>query len=191
MIIAGESKRNSMFQIFISRINWRQIVIHFIGFCFFIFSFKTLFYLYDIKWIEEFRISNGKLGDKFLTENQATDITYFLMLQSFSGIIGILLALITSVIISVKRKWFLINSLLTFILILIFYRFVLAGWDFLRPFFWRLGQVANNVTFEFLINGLALLIIALLFFFLKQSNHFIEKWKAESSSVPVLPGRIS
>jgi hypothetical protein len=170
-------------QHFIAKLNWRQILMHSIAFWFFIHAFQTLSYLYDTKLIDIVRQSNGQFNDQALGGNkiEASHLTYFVLWTSISGFVGLLVAFIISLTISIKRHWFWVNSLLAVLLMYSLYRFELLGWAYLKQFFWYLGQKFNNSTGEFLLNGVILLIIALFIFFLKQTNQFIEAKKLASA----------
>ena len=167
------------FQNFISRLNWRQVLIHFVAFWFFIYAFQTLSHLYDIKLIDTVRQSNQHDTIKNLSDRGTTtsDLTYFLFWTGISGFIGLLVAFIISLTLSIKRRWFWVNSLITFIVIYALYRFNLLGWAYLKTIFWYPGQTFSNTTVEFLINGLILLLVGLLIFFLKRPNQFIASKK--------------
>ena len=166
-------------QNFISRLNWRQILVHFVAFWFFIHAFQTLSYLYDTKLIDSVRHSNGKIRDTTFVDSgiEAPDLSYFLFWTSVSGFIGLVVAFIISLTISIRRHWFWVNALLPFIATYFLYRFQLLGWNYLKQFFWYIGQKFSNSTLEFLFNGIILLIIGLLVFFLNRSNQFIENNK--------------
>jgi hypothetical protein len=166
-------------QNFIARLNWRQIVIHFVASWFFIHAFQTLSYLYDTRLIDIVRQSNGQLTSQAFVDNkiEAADLTYFVLWTSVSGFVGMIAAFIISLTISIKRHWFWVNALLAFVLTYILYRFDLLGWTYLKQFFWYLGQRFNNSTIEFLFNGIILLTIGVMLFFLKRPNQFIENKK--------------
>lgn len=164
---------------FIAKLNWRQILIHFVAFWFFIHAFQTLSYLYNTNLVDTVRNSNGQDTIKTITNNgtTASDLVYFQLWTSVSGFIGLLVAFILSLIISIKRHWFWVNSLIAFIVTYIFYRYDILGWTYLKKIFWFVGQKFNNTTIEFLFNGIVLLTIGLLIFLLKRPNQFIEKNK--------------
>ena len=149
---------------------------HFVAFWFFIHAFQTFSYLYFTKLIDIFRQSNGHFTTQTLIDNkiESSDMTYFLLWSSLSGFIGLFVAFIISLIISIKRHWFWVNSLLTFVLTYILFRFDILGWIYFKRFFWYLGQRFSNMTIEFLFNGILLLIIGILIFFLRRTNKFIE-----------------
>lgn len=152
---------------------------HFIAFWFFIHAFQTLSYLYDTKLVDTVRQSNGQLNSQILVDNkiEASDLTYFVLWTSVSGFLGLLVAFIISLTISIKRHWFWVNALLAFILTYILYRFNLLGWTYLKQIFLYVGQKFNNSAIEFLFNGIILLIIGFLIFFLRRPNRFIENNK--------------
>jgi hypothetical protein len=167
------------FHNFLEKINWRQIIVHFVACWFFIHAFQTLSFLYDTKLVDTIRQSNGQLTSEAFVEKKfdASDLTYFWLWTSVSGFVGLLVAFIISLIISFKRNWLWANTLLAFILAFILYHFHLLGWGYLRQFFWYFGQRFNNSTIEFLLNGSILLTIGTLIFFLRGPNLFIENKK--------------
>jgi hypothetical protein len=164
---------------FKSKLNWRQILIHFVASWFFIHAFHTLSYLYDTKVIDVVRQSNGKADYDFLIDSgvEASDLTYFLVWTSISEFIGLVVAFLISLAISIRRRLFWVNALLAFIIASLLYRWNLLGWTYLKQFYWYLGQTFNSSTVEYLFYGIALLTIGLLIFFLKRSNEFIENGK--------------
>lgn len=164
-------------QKFISRLNWRQIAIHFIASCFLVYAFKILAYLYDTKFVDHIRHSN--LGQKIqgidLDYYSSADFVNFIRIPFYSAMFGLLIAFLISLIISIKQKWFWFNSLITFLLTYFLYRFDYLGWDYFKKIFLSLGQLFNNTFIEFLLNGTLLLTIGLLLFFLKPLMQFIDK----------------
>lgn len=170
------------FQNFISRLNWRQVLLHFVAFWFFIHAFQTLSYLYDTALIDTVRNSKGQVTEQMLAESglNAADLTYFVFWTGISGFIGLLLAFIISLTISIRRGWFWANALTTFILTYLFYRYNLLGWTFLKRIFWYFGLQFNNATVEFIFNGTVLIAIGLLIFFLRRPIQFIENKRLET-----------
>ena len=160
---------------FIARSNWRQVVIHFIATWFFMYSFQTLAILHDTNLVEVFRQSGKDNLTKALNENKITtsDLTYFTVWTSFANTIGLLVAFGISLTISIKRKWFWFNTFFVFVLVYILSWFDLLGWTFLKKIFLTPGEIFRNTTLEFLTNGLILLTLGLLTFFLAKTNKFI------------------
>ena len=160
---------------FIARLNWRQVVIHFIATWFFMYSFQTLAVLYDTNLVDIFRQTGKGNLTKAFNENKisASDLTYFTIWTSFSNTIGLLVGFGISLTISIKRKWFWFNSFLVFVLLYLLSWFNLLGWTYLKKIFITPGEVFDNTTLEFLTNGLLLLTLGLLTFFLAKTNKFI------------------
>ena len=163
---------------FIARLNWRQIVIHFAACVFFIFAFTTLSYLYDTKIVDIARLGNSGL-DEAVKNNKLTapDLTYFVLWTSISGTIGLLVAFLISLFISIKRRWFWVNSLIV-LLVIYFLRWLTDfGWSYLRKYFWAPGHLFSNTATEFIINGTLLIGIGLFLFFANWTNQFINQKK--------------
>ncbi len=160
---------------FISRLNWRQILIHFVAAWFFMFAFQTLATLHDIKLVDIFRQSDENNIRNSLEINGTTvsDLLYFNMWNGIGKTVGLLIAFIISLIISIRKKWFWFNSFIVLILLYILSWFELLGWTYLKRIFLKPGYFFENTTFEFLVNGAILLSLGLLTFFLSQTNKFI------------------
>ena len=160
-----------------SKINWRQILIHAVAAWFFMAAFQTLSYLYDVNLVNILRQSNFETGTDILKKHgiSTEEFTAFLLFTNFSALAGLLVAFIISLIISSRQHWYWMNSLLAFIVTYILFRFDLLGWEYLRKIFWYPGQLFKSTTSEFLINGIILLSIGLLVFFLPRSKWFISK----------------
>jgi hypothetical protein len=160
------------------KLNWRQIVLHFIAFCFFYYSFRTFSFLYDTKIIDTFRQSNQDINEALRDQTTTTtELAYFTLWTGIAGTIGILFAFIISLIISIKRKWLWLNSVIILIATFLLARLDLLGWDYLKKFLWFPGHFIPNTIIEFIVNGTILLIVGVLIFFLKAINQFIEEQK--------------
>lgn len=156
-------------QKFITRLNWRQIVVHFIATWFFMYSFQTFAILQDTNLINIFRQS-GKLNNI-----SGSDISYFLLWTTLSCEIGLLVAVAISLTISIKRKWFWFNSFLVLIIVHILARFDRLGWTYMKIIFLKPGEFFENTKMEFFVDGIILLALGLLTFFLPFTNRFIAK----------------
>ena len=161
---------------FISKLNWRQVVIHAIVFWFFMYAFYTLSHLYNTKYIEIIRYSTEQDAIKTFTDNgtMVDAMIFFSIWTSIAGFVGLLIAFFISLAVSIKRHWFWVNSLIAFIIMYLLYRLNVLGWEYMKGLFWFIGKMFNNVILEFLINGIILLIVGLLFFFSKKPGKFIE-----------------
>jgi hypothetical protein len=120
-----------------------------------------------LKGYKEFMESGVKSigGSRFVA-----DMNWF----ETSGYVGLLVAFIISLSISVKSKWFWLNSLIVFLLSYVLTRFDLNGWHYLKFLFLAPGQYFDSYsTWNSLANGLPMLTIGVLLFFLKLTNRFI------------------
>jgi hypothetical protein len=162
---------------FISLLNWRQIIIHFVASCFFVYGFKTLATLYNLELLESFlySIQGHKMEVLNSKKYESSDISNLFIFPYYFAIIGLFVAFLISLIISIKKKWFWFNSLIMLILTYLLYRIDLLGWSYFRNVFWVLGKLFNDNFLSVLVNGTLMLIVGLLFFFSKISTRFIEK----------------
>ena len=159
------------------RLNWRQIVIHFIASWFFIQAFEILSYLYDIKLVDIIRNTDEKsLSD--VLDKEEIDHWYFadyLSIYPFlSGLLGLSIAFLISLIISIKRHWFWFNPLLVLLLSVVIFMSNLLNWSSVRSMFRYPGQIFNNTTIEYLLGGVISLTIGIVIFSTKRINRFID-----------------
>ncbi|MGG9961178.1 hypothetical protein [Ferruginibacter sp. SUN106] len=166
-------------QKFIARLNWRQVLIHFIATWFFMYSFQTLAVLHNTNLIDILRHSDKGDLSEALSKKQvsATEVSYFVMWTSLSNTFGSLVAFIISLAISIKRKWFWFNSIIVFVLVFILSRYEQLGWNFLKNIFLTPGEIFGNIILEYLANGIILLTLGLLTFFSGKANKFIAPGK--------------
>ena len=179
---------------FIQRLNWRQILVHFVATWFFIYAFQFLAYLSNTTMfdgLQKFSSSdqeelNNFLKDKDFTAGQM--ITYFYY-ASAVWLLGLIIAFIFSLLISKKRKWFWINSLIVFLLVFFLKEYDLLGWSFLKSIFLTPGKIFKNspyyVTLYLLTDGLILLGLGIFTFLNRRINEFIDNgnWTAQNHYV--------
>jgi hypothetical protein len=161
----------------LSKLNWRQILIHFLAFWFFIYAFKMLSYLYDTRLVDIARQSDSRDLNQELIDNNISSAQFvnFTIWTETSSFIGLLTAFVISLAISTRKNWHWLNTVIAFIIGNVLLRFNLLGWTFLQRSLWRTGRVFGDMKTEFLVNGILLLTIGLLIFFSKRSSGFIEK----------------
>ena len=156
------------------KLNLRQIALHFIAFCFLYYSFKTFSFLSNTKIIDIFIQHNQDIYEAVKNKGiTTTELAHFDFLTKIAGTIGLLFAFFISLTISIKRKWFWVNSLIIFIAAFLLAKFDL-GWFYLKKFLLFPGHFLTNTHSEFIVNGTILLAVGLLIFFLKPTNKFIE-----------------
>ena len=163
-----------------SKLNWRLILIHLAATWFFYYAFQQFSYLYNIEYITIFRQPEEKEIYEALQQHGYTvsDITNHLLIYQASGLLGMLVAEIISLIIVLKSRWFWVNSVLVFLIMYAMGWFNITGWTILSRVFLKPGQLFDNITLEFLVNGIVLLLIGLFLFFSKTITKFIHQQRA-------------
>ncbi len=163
-------------QNFISRLNWRQILLHLIAIWFLIYAFETFAYLTDTKLIVLFRHSDQQITRTTLEENgiSSSNITDLLFTVTAAGLSGMVVGFIISLVISIRQHWFWVNSLIALLLFCIPVNLGFLSRKSLTKIFWIPGQLFSDTTVEFLANGIILLAIGLIIFFWKRPKRFIE-----------------
>lgn len=157
------------------KINYVQIIFHFIATYFIIFSFHSFSGLYNIKLIELTEI----YGVKYIMTNYEKhgitleEITYFSFWPSVACLAGIVFGFVISIVISMIKKWSILNSFIVLIITYLLYRFDLLGWDYIRKFI-SVGRFIDDYQSKFIINGSFLLIIGFIIFFSKWTNRIIQ-----------------
>ena len=160
---------------FLRRLNWRQVAIHFIATWFFMYSFQTLAALHNTDLIDIVRQSSQEDITKALSESttSAYQLVYFNLWTGIGNTVGLLVAFIISLSLSIRRKWFWFNSFIVLLVAYVLSWFGLLGWTYLKIIFLTPGEIFSNTTLQFLTNGILLLSLGLLTFFMSQSNKFI------------------
>lgn len=157
------------------KINYVQIIFHFIATYFIIFSFQSFAWLHDVKIIELTEIHSARN----VFDNQEkygitpVDIALFSFWPSVACFVGIVFGFIISIVISKIKKWSILNSFIVLVIIYLLYRFNLLGRDYFRPFL-SIGRFIHNYQSKFIINGCFLFTIGLMIFFSKWTNKLIQ-----------------
>jgi len=116
-------------------------------------------------WINNFRSRHFDPGE----------LTIDIIWLSLSKPIGALACFLISLAISIKKRWYWINSLIVFLVAFLLQRFHLFGWYYLSGIFLAPGSLFKEYTIGyFLVNGLIMLALGMLFLFLGVSVKFIE-----------------
>jgi hypothetical protein len=141
---------------------------------FFMYAFETLTTLFYLDTVELIRNTNGNTEE--ISKRDAfwpVKTTSYLVSVGFISLAGLFLGFVTGLILSSKNNWFWFNTFLSLALILILMQLRLTGWSQLKIFLYFPGQLFSNLFIEFLINGVLLLSIGLLLFFLNPITRFI------------------
>lgn len=156
------------------KINYIQIIFHFIAVYFIIFSFRTFSWLRDIRLIELAQIH----GPQYVMNNREKlgitiqEVTFFNFWPNVFSLLGILFAFIISITISKIKKWPILNSFIVLILIYLLYRYNALDWNYFRTF--TIGRFIDNHQLNFIVTGSFYLIIGLVTFFSQWTNRLIQ-----------------
>ena len=162
---------------FISKLNWRQVLIHFFGAWLIAQSFPLLTKLCSIKSYENLQIITGNDKEKIqllLNNDFYNDAFFYFWFTEATWILGLLAAFIISLVIAKRKKWFWVNSLIVFILLFVLMRWKISGWGFLKYIFLAPGEIFRSNLLWLLTNGLVLLGLGLFVFYYKKFNDFID-----------------
>ncbi|CAM3837262.1 hypothetical protein FLGE108171_16000 [Flavobacterium gelidilacus] len=161
------------------KINYLQIILHLIATSFFIFSFQFFSAFYNVKVYNltlEYGVENVF---KNMEEYGVTvmDIWISNTMFAFSSSIAILVAFIISILISLRRKWSIWNSVIILVLSLISDQFDFFGIYHVKKYLSPSFYFSSNLFIYFLISGSFFLTIGLFVFFYKYFNEKIENQK--------------
>ena len=174
---------------FLSNLNIRLMSIHFFAFWFFAYAFFTLAFLHDYNFLhlssEHMLLLNDK--GRFIHDKE---------IIRQAGNFGLLTAYIISWSISTKRNLHWINSVIIFLITFPLYNLGWLGWNMLHPIFQAPGKLfALYSVLQYLTNGLILLAVGCLLFFLKIIIRYIsydtlkDKQKAKAIKKAVRKGK--
>jgi hypothetical protein len=163
------------------KINLLQIILHFIATWLFVCSFRAFSCLSSLRLLELIR-SNGieRLRNNFEKYGLTTvEIWRFTFMIAISSIVAIVIAFAISVIISIRRKWSLLNSFAVLLLSLLFSKFY-----FLDALFKKMVsplRFISNLSIQYSSIGILFLIAGTLLFCLKRVNEKIDKAAASTA----------
>lgn len=153
---------------FLSKLNWRLIVLHIIACWFFIDAFRTLIVIHDYQYLNDLTSRKFKNGNsdsyRFLNDMFWIHISCFL---------GLLTGFIISLILSLRFKWFWFNSIIVLLVTYLLWMLGYSGWNYLREVFLKPELLFKSDEAFFVTNGLMMLTIGLCLFFMKWSIRFI------------------
>lgn len=174
------------FDNFLSKLNWRLILVHFIASWFFMYAFAELLILHNFKFIMSLWdiIAAKKLGTHKFLPGDAERLVSVTLWMNYSYCFGLLTALIISLLISYKKRWYLLNSLIAFTIAFITWQFHIPGLQYLKMIFIAPGRFfSDHSRWFYITNGIVMLFLGLLLFFSKTSIHFINS-KTSAKALP-------
>jgi hypothetical protein len=159
-----------------SMLNFRQMIVHFIAFLFFIYGSQFVALTYDYGFLH----NNGAFINIMNNPGRFNDDMKFIDLI---GVAGLLVAYVISWAISNKRGWYWANSIIVFVIALVLKNFNLLKWDVIRAFFSAPGEdFILNSSWFFIALGTFFIAIGLLLFFIKKITAFIEKGNPQAKT---------
>jgi hypothetical protein len=166
------------FRYYIARINWRLILVHYVAIWFFLKSFQTFGYLYNTDLVNIYLNEPDGKWQQALSKLSAVETVNIILYPAIAASIGMLVGFIMSLILSICKKWFWVNSLLAFALVYLLSWLHLLDISIIRVILLFPGRFINNATHLIIFNGSILIFFGLLLFFSRWSNRFIQKTKS-------------
>jgi hypothetical protein len=163
---------------FLSRLNWRLMLIHLVACWLFIHALNTLAYLHDPELVSFFRDHpDYKEPDKFLHEfgrygTARTDRQ--LRWIGYGEVAGLLAGFVLSLFIAIKNHWYWLNSLVVLFFLILLRVLKVSVWHYLKIMFLTPGSIFKELSVGYLlVNGLVMLGLGLMLFFGKKVIAFI------------------
>jgi hypothetical protein len=159
---------------FFANLNPRLMAIHFIAFWFFMYGFFILAFLHDYNFLHLTSERTMLLNDKgrFITDKEFI---------RQSGNFGLLAGYIISWVISTKRNWHWVNSVIIFIPAFVLYNLGYLGWNFVHDFFQTPGKLFRSDSIGYYVtSGLVMLAIGCLIIFSKRLMRYIDRGNPNS-----------
>jgi hypothetical protein len=156
------------------KINYKLIITHALAGFFLLWAVRELIYLYDSELLRIY--DEWDFIDAWRMNDKAERLGKFLAVKLTGSYVAILVSLFISLIITIKTKAGALNSVIVFILTVIFLRLNLLTNDYVESVVYFPGEIiygfsVKSVTF----NGIVLLIISFLIYFLKALLGLITK----------------
>ena len=163
---------------FLSDLNVRQLVIHFVATWLLIYGTHTLASLYDFKFLyNDYALQNSMI----FKERFGTDM----FIIKTTGYAGLITAYIISWQLAATKNWFWANSVIVFLFAFLLYYFNYSGWGKLQYIFLAPGQVfsglSNAITIIF--NGIIMLAMGLYLLLSKKVIAYISRGMKQEKSV--------
>lgn len=152
---------------FLSKFNIRLLIIHFIAFWLFIFGFRTLSFLHDFGFLV--------VAPPEVRMIETARLNFDMEVGVQVSLLGLVAAYVISGVISLKRDWFWLNSLVIFVLAYALKYNNLLGWTVLQNVFLLPGRVFGESTRAFyIVNGAIMLGLGCLLLFSGKIKRFID-----------------
>jgi hypothetical protein len=170
MLTANEITNHKM-----NRLNFRQIIMHFIATWFFMYAFQTLFSLHETKMINIYReVDRSRIFYEFVKQGiTGGDLVNFSLWTNVGKTVGLLIAFILSLSSSIKAGWFWVNSLVILILAYCLAWTEFLGLDLLTNIYYLKALTFIHINLLLIILSIIFSFFGLLTFFHPRTHQFI------------------
>ncbi len=146
------------------------------------FAFQTLFSLHEIKMINIYRlVDRTKVIYEFDKQGiTAADIVNFTFWTNVGKTVGLLIAFIISLTISIKNKWFLVNSLIILITAYGLAWTEFLGLNFLQNIYYLKGLTSIPLILLLTVIASIFTLLGIITFFHRKTNQFIKNSNSDS-----------
>lgn len=166
---------------FLSKLNWRLMMVHFMA-CWFIYhAFWQLGYLYDYNYMEKVTHQIIFKGHQMNVNNyQGLDGHRMAMISVNAAMISLaalLMSFLISLLLSIRHKWYWLNSIIVLVIAVLSHYLDKHYYDYLRPVLQAPGRLFKPDWARIITNGSIMLAIGLCLFFWRRITRFIDGTK--------------
>lgn len=154
---------------FLSKLNIRLLIIHFIAYWLFVYGFDTLGSLYDFKFLY---YSNAYLVSVVAKQRFNDDI----LIINLFGTGGLVIAYIISWQLSVKKDWFWANAVIILLLAFFLKSHDYLAWNSMKSIFLAPGNlIFNNSMPGVIVNAVIMIALGCFLLLKKQIIDYIDR----------------
>ena len=158
-------------QNFLSKINAKLILIHFAALWLLVYALRTLAFLYDFTFL----IVSPEVARMNEVARTNLDLKIVALAASLAAVAGYII----SWRISLKNKWYWVNSTIAFAIVYVLQLYNLLGWRALQKIFLYPGRIFSlDGRAFYIVNGCIMLALGLFLLFSKRIQRFIDGKKA-------------
>ncbi len=161
---------------FINKLNWRLILTHLVASLFLVLATRQLILLRDIELAKSFKdFGSDALTHLTRKNNIPTRITYASFWTNLAPLIGLVVAFIISLTLTIKWRIFWVNALIGFILGIILNRLGVFNYKIVNEILYSPGDLISQfgIQYEFITNGCILILLGLFVFFNKWTKNYV------------------
>ncbi|MGZ3752208.1 MAG: hypothetical protein ACXVA2_20520 [Mucilaginibacter sp.] len=105
---------------FLSKLNWRLMLIHLAACWFFIYAYGEFFALHDYEYLKKLAMyfDNPSAHKLISADFDSGRFTNDLRWSAYSGLAGLLTAFMISLLLSIRHKWYWLNSVIVLLVAL-------------------------------------------------------------------------